>query len=247
MENKVLAVVNGREITDQELNETIQRIPRERQSFFYSEEGKKQLLDQVISFELLYNYAEDNGIDKDPAFINQLQKARKELLTQAAIDRVLSEISVSDEEAQQYYDQNKDMFNEGETVNAKHILVETLEKANSVKDEISKGLSFENAATEYSSCPSKSQGGSLGSFSRGQMVPEFENAAFSLETGVVSEPVKTQFGYHLIKVESKNAGRKKSFAEVKDNLKTELLQQKQNMKYMEVVYNLKKSYPVEIK
>lgn len=247
MENKVLAIVNGREITDKELNETIQRIPRERQSFFYSEEGKKQLLDQVVSFELLYNYAEDNGIDKDPAFINQLQKARKELLTQAAIDRVLSGISVSDEEAQQYYDQNQEMFNEGETVNAKHILVETLEKANSVKDEISKGLSFENAATEYSSCPSKAQGGSLGSFSRGQMVPEFENAAFSLEVGVISEPVKTQFGYHLIKVESKNAGRKKNFAEVKDNLKTELLQQKQNMKYMEVVYNLKKSYPVEIK
>lgn len=247
MDNKVLAVVNGREVTNQDLNETIQRFPRERQSFFQSEEGRKQLLEQVISFELLYNYAEDNGIDEDAIFTLQLQKARKELLTQAAIDKILSTVTVSEEEAEEYFNQNKEMFNEGETVSAKHILVETLEKANSIKEEISKGMSFENAATEYSSCPSKAQGGSLGSFSRGQMVPEFENAAFSLEIGVVSEPVQTQFGYHLIKVENKKSGHEKSFPEVKENIKNQLLQQKQNMKYLEFVQNLKKSYSIEIK
>ena len=91
------------------------------------------------------------------------------------------------------------MFKGESSARAKHILVETEEKAKEIKEKINNGLSFEDAAKEFSSCPSSSQGGDLGSFTRGRMVPEFEDAAFSLEVGEVSEPVKTQFGYHLIK------------------------------------------------
>ncbi|MBR1753605.1 peptidylprolyl isomerase [bacterium] len=88
-----------------------------------------------------------------------------------------------------------------EEIRASHILVETLEEAQKIKDEIEKGeKDFELAAAEYSLCPSGSAGGDLGFFGRGMMVKPFEEAAFSLEKGVVSEPVKTQFGYHLIMV-----------------------------------------------
>jgi peptidyl-prolyl cis-trans isomerase C len=87
------------------------------------------------------------------------------------------------------------------TVRASHILVATEKQAKDIKDAIEQDMiSFEDAAKKYSQCPSGQRGGDLGYFGRGQMVPEFEKAAFSLPVGQVSDPVKTSFGYHLIKV-----------------------------------------------
>ena len=88
-------------------------------------------------------------------------------------------------------------------VKASHILVSSLEEANKVISELKNGKEFGELARKYSSCPSGKQGGDLGFFSKGQMVKEFEDAAFSLEVGSVSGPVKTQFGYHIIKVTEK--------------------------------------------
>jgi peptidyl-prolyl cis-trans isomerase C len=246
MENKVLAIVNGREITENDIKTNISRFPRERQSQFYSEQGRKQLLDQMISFELIYNDALENGIEKDEQYLAQLELAKKELLTQASINKLLSEVSVSDSEIEDYYNANKDMFAASPSVTAKHILVDSKEKANDIKGEIESGKSFEEAAQEYSSCPSKSEGGNLGSFSKGQMVPEFEEAAFNLELGVVSEPVETQFGFHLIKVEDKEEGKSKSFDEVKTMIGNNILQERQNFKFMNTTDDLKKRYKVEI-
>lgn len=84
-------------------------------------------------------------------------------------------------------------------INAAHILVSTLEEANVLKTKIDEGLDFGQLAIAHSKCPSKQFGGSLGFFGKGQMVKEFEDTAFSTEVGKVSEPVQTQFGYHLIK------------------------------------------------
>lgn len=89
-------------------------------------------------------------------------------------------------------------------VRASHLLVKELELANEIRQEILDGKTFEDAAAEYSSCPSGVNGGDLGFFGRGQMVKPFEDAAFELEVGVVSEPVQTQFGWHLILVTDKD-------------------------------------------
>lgn len=246
MENKVLAVVNGREITEMDLDATIMRFPKERQSYLKTENGKNQLLEEMISFELIYNYAKDSGVENDKEYLKQIEAAKKEILTQAAISKIMSEVTVTDQEVEDYYRANKETFKEPETVSAKHILVETLEKAEEVLNEINGGLSFEEAAKQYSSCPSKAQGGNLGKFGRGQMVPEFENAAFNLNIGIISEPVKTQFGYHLIKVDEKNESSIKPFEEVKVMIKNNLLQQRQSFKYSETNKELRKKYSVEI-
>ena len=87
-----------------------------------------------------------------------------------------------------------------ETVRAGHILVDTKEEAVSIKEQINKGASFEEMAKKYSKCPSKNNGGNLGYFGKGEMVPSFETAAFNLPIGKISDPVQTQFGWHLIKV-----------------------------------------------
>ncbi|MBU0531971.1 peptidyl-prolyl cis-trans isomerase [Candidatus Micrarchaeota archaeon] len=88
-------------------------------------------------------------------------------------------------------------------VRASHILVSTLEEAKTVISELNKGKKFEDMAKKYSSCPSSANGGDLGFFSKGQMVKEFEDAAFSLDVNKISNPIKTEFGYHIIKVTGK--------------------------------------------
>jgi peptidyl-prolyl cis-trans isomerase C len=247
MDNKVLAVVEGREVTQRDLDNAIARFPRERQSYFMGEEGRKQLLDQIVSFELVYSYAKDNDIEKDPAYIAQLEAAKKEILTQAAINKVLSDVNVTEEEVKDYYEANEQYFKSEENVSARHILVDSLEQAQEVKSKIDNGMNFEMAALQYSSCPSKEQGGNLGSFTRGRMVPEFEQAAFELAVGEVSEPVQTQFGYHIIKVEEKNEGSVKPLSEVHSMIQREILNERESFKYMQFTEGLKDVYKVEIR
>lgn len=247
MENKVLAVVNGRQITERDIDESISRFPKDRQQYLSSDEGRKQLLEQIISFELVYVDSVNKGLENDEEYKTQLEIMKREMLTQLGIKKLLESVKVSDEEAKAYYKANKSQFKNQSSVSAKHILVDSEQKALDIKKEIEAGKAFEEAAREYSSCPSKDQGGNLGSFSRGQMVPEFEAAAFTQEVGIVGEPVKTQFGYHLIKVENKSDEEDRAFEEVKASITDRLIQERQNMKYMQYTEELKTKYNVEMK
>lgn len=246
MENKILATVNGNAITENDLNGAMARFPQENQAFFATEQGKSQLLEQLISFELVYKYAQDENLSETEEYKSQLEILKKDLLIQAAVKSILDTVTVSEEEIKSFYENNPEMFKGQESVRAKHILVDSEEKAEEIKAAIDGGLSFEEAAKENSSCPSSSQGGDLGFFTRGRMVPEFEEAAFALEVGEVSEPVKTQFGYHLIKVEEKTAEVTRSFEEVKDQLQMNLVSQKQNTTYMNFINKLKQEQDVKI-
>lgn len=217
----------------------------ERQEYFVTEQGRKELLDQIVSFELAYNFAKENGLDSEQPFKEQMANVEKEVLTQYAINRVLSQVNVTEKEVKDFYQNNMTMFIQEEAVRAKHILVENLEEANKALKEIESGLSFEDAASKYSSCPSKANGGELGTFTKGKMVPEFEEVAFGLEVGVISEPVKTQFGYHLIKVEEKVAPNLKPLKEVESVIGNNLMQQKQNQTFAQFTNFLKSKYNVE--
>ena len=161
--------------------------------------------------------------------------------------KTLDEVTVLDEEVLKYYNENQEAFKEPANVTAKHILIDSEELAKEIKEKIALNeLTFEEAAAKYSSCPSKEQGGNLGSFSKGMMVPEFEEVAFVLPIGEVSEPVKTQFGYHLNKVVDKKEDSIKGFEEVKDEALKQLLGQRQEQKYLDLIKELKNKYTVEI-
>jgi peptidyl-prolyl cis-trans isomerase C len=247
MEQKIIASVNGKEITQNDLDNALLRFPKDRQAFLTSEEGRKQLLDQLISFELIHSYALDNEIEKDENYITRLEAAKKEILTQIAINHILEDVKVTDEEVKDYYGANNNYFMGQEAVSARHILVDSIDLANEIKNKIEEGLNFEMAAMQYSTCPSKEQGGSLGQFTRGRMVPEFEEAAFGLAVGQISEPIKTQFGYHIIKVDEKVSETVKPLEEVFDIIKREILSERESFKYMQFTQNLKSIYSVEIK
>lgn len=248
MENKVLAVVEGNEITSQDLNEIIARYPEQQRMYMDNEQGRKQLLEQTIAFQLFGEMGKEIEIDKTDEYKQTVEKLAKEILIQMTINKVLSEVTVTDEETKNYYNSNKDKFMEQATAKAKHILVADEETASNIKSEIENNvISFEDAAKKYSTCPSKEQGGDLGNFGKGMMVPEFEDAAFNAEIGKVTDPVKTQFGYHLILVEDKTEAKEKNFEEVKDLVTSQLIQEAQQKKYADVVKQLESKYTVERK
>ena len=156
------------------------------------------------------------------------------------IDVVTKDVEKPGEEkVKKYYDEHPDEFSQKEMVAASHILLSTQEasdenaiaavkaEADKLKEQLGKedGKTFEELATAHSDCPSKAQGGSLGEFGRGQMVPEFEKAAFTQKIGEVGSPIKTQFGYHLIKVTDKKEAKTTPYAEVQEELASSLFEQ----------------------
>lgn len=243
MENKVLAKVNGVEITEEILNSTIEKFPAERRAYFESEFGKKQLLEQIINVELINAYGHEVGVENDETYRMAMEQAEKDIRFNATMDRIMKNIEVSDEEVKAAYDANPMAYAGPETVGAKHILVDSQELADEIKAKLdNKELTFEEAATQYSSCPSKENGGDLGSFGRGMMVPEFENAAFAANLNETTAPVKTQFGYHLINVYEKSDATAPKFEDVKEQIKNSLLQEKQMKQYNETIASLKEKY-----
>ena len=244
---KVLAVVEGVEITEEDLIATISRFPKERQEFLATEEGRKQLLEQMVISLLAHKYAIDNKMDQNKDFLVELENTKRELLTRYAMSKVMDQANVSLEEAEAFYKDNMSRFLQEESLNARHILNGDLDKATEAYKKIKDGMDFAEVANEYSVCPSKARGGELGYFTKGKMVPEFEEVAFSLEVGEISEPVETKFGYHIIEVTDRKPAGIKSFEEVKDEIVAAILNAKQKQLYSNFVASLRNKYTVEYK
>ena len=247
MADKVLATVGGLAITDKDVDELLMSLGQRGQAY-NNPEGRKIALNQVIGNKLLLLDAKRNLYEAEAAFREQLNRLKDNLLISYAGEKVLSAVTVTEAEAKEYYEANKEKFVTGETVNASHILVDTEEKALAIYEEISSGKkSFEDAAKEYSSCPSSQSGGNLGDFARGQMVPEFDTAVFEMEVGEITDkPVKTQFGYHLIKLNAKNEAKEADYSEISEEIKAALLGEKRRKAYESKINQLKIMYPVDM-
>lgn len=245
MENKLIAIVDGREVRESDFNMLMNNLGQNA-AYFQGEEGRKKLVEELIMHEMVYSDALENDLEKDEEFINVMNVMKKSMLQQYGLSKILNQVTVSDEEILEYYEKNKKLFVTGEMVRASHILVDTEEKANEILEDITDGLSFEEAAEQFSSCPSKSAGGDLGQFGRGQMVKEFEDAAFSMKKGEISEPVKTQFGYHIIKLTDHISASDSSLEDVKEDIRKNCIIAKQDKVYLDKKSELKEKYKVEI-
>lgn len=243
----VLAVVGNRNITKSDVDLLLNSLNPQTAAQFKSEDGMKSLVAELVNQELIYLDAIDKGLDKQEEFLQEVERAKVNILKQFALNNLLNDLVVTDSDVVNYYIENKELFAEPQSVKASHILVESFEKATEIAHKIKNNrLFFEEAAKKYSSCPSKEQGGDLGYFSRGMMVPEFEEAAFAMESGQVSDPVKSQFGYHIIKLYDKKESSIKSVDEVRDQIANQLMAQKQQELYLHKISELKGKYPVKI-
>lgn len=247
MENKILAKVGALTVTEKEVDDFLVELGARGQGY-NTPDGRRAILDQIISSKLLLLDARHNLLETEPDFKAELARLRENLLINYAGNKVLAAVKVSDEDVKKYYKDNIDRFKQGPTVNADHILVESEEKALEILVKIESGeVSFADAAKEHSTCPSGQRGGNLGDFGRGQMVPEFDTAVFELEVGEMTKaPVKTQFGYHLIKLNSKSDESVMPYDEIAPQLSEMVLNEKRREAYERKINQLKILYPVEL-
>ncbi|MFN7039137.1 MAG: peptidylprolyl isomerase [Alphaproteobacteria bacterium] len=187
---------------------------------------KENILRSLISSELIEEEAKESKIEESDKFKDQLAEIGKKLSAKIFIDNKIKSY-LTDAILQEKYKEFVSEWGDKEEVKARHILVATEEEAKQVVTDINNGTSFEDEAKVKSTDNSKDKGGDLGYFTRGQMVKEFEDAAFGLKVGEISNPIKTAFGWHIIKLEDKRKVSIPSFEEVKQRLEAEL-----SMKYI---------------
>jgi parvulin-like peptidyl-prolyl isomerase len=230
-----IATVNGQAITDEEVNPLLMQVTQGRFATLPADTQKnihKKAVEQSIAQKLVVIEARKGKMDKSANFKIELKKAHKrveeQLLADHWLKKELKKITISNKEAKNYYKKNADQFNEPEKVHARHILVKTKKEAKGIvsalKGKKSKALrtAFIKLAKEKSTGPSGKSGGDLGYFAKGQMVPAFNDVVFKMKVGVISAPVKTQFGYHVIYLEDKKIAKKVAFKLVSNMIKKNL-------------------------
>lgn len=243
---KVVAKVGNLEISDQEVAERMQQIPAQYHSALASEEGKKQFIEQLAQEKLIYFQAKKENYDANAEVLRQLDQIKQRLMIRQFMTDTLTKIKVPEQDLKKYYDENTAEFMVKPQVWAKHILCTTQEAAKTARERVLKGEPFEDVAREVSTGPSGPKGGDLGWFSREQMVPEFADAAFGLEKDGLSGPVKTQYGYHIIKVYDSKAAGTRSFDEARADLEKKLTGERQKQYMDEMIRELKKEHAITI-
>lgn len=241
--NKLLAEVNGKKIYRNDVISFMQNI--EGGERFQNEEGIKVLTDEMVNQEIVLADAYKNKLDEEEEFKSELNIVKDNMMKNYAMHKIFESVNPTEEDLKEYYEENKEVITPNKTYTASHILLDDENKANEVYKEIEEGLDFKEAARKYSKDPSAASGGSLGTFPKGVMVKEFQDGLDSLEVGEISKPVKSQFGYHLIKLEDINDEEAKAFDEVKDQVYQTYLMVKRQEKYLEKLNKISKD--VEVK
>ena len=191
-------------ITDKEIDQYIATLAPEQQMYKDVPAFRDQVKSRLEEISLFAMEGEEKHLDETEEYKNTLSVVRRDVLGQLAMAEIINDVDVTDEEVKDYYENHKEQFGRAASVSASHILVDSEDRCNEIKSEIENGgKSFEDAAKEYSTCPSGKSGGSLGTFGKGQMVKEFEDASFNGELNKILGPVKTKFGYHLIRVDER--------------------------------------------
>lgn len=206
--------------------------------------------------EQLTNELKNQGHESLEAFKGTfLENNKNYLLVNKLQEQKLEDVTIEDKKVKEHFEENKNQYKQEEQVKASHILINTEErsdeeakaKAQEIIDKLNEGAKFADLAKEYSDGPTGENGGSLGYVAKGKMVPEFEEAAFAMEEDEISEPVKTQYGYHVIKVEGRKEEKASSYDEAKDQISETLRQQEMEKVWVEFVKELKENAEIDIK
>ncbi len=241
-EDKIIAEVEGTPIHISKVIQTIQDMG-DAGAALRSQEGIQQVGEELIHQELLYLDAKKNKMDEDAAYLAAVEQMKSDLLKQYAMQKLISQVTVNDEELKAYYDSHLDQLG-GVSIHASHILVEEEDKAKEIMQRIADGADFAEEAKAHSTCPSSQSGGDLGVFGPGQMVKEFDEAAQNGPVGEVQGPVQTQFGYHVILIHERDV-KTPSFEEAKEGIRQRYGLVKQQEAYLHKMHELREEYDVK--
>ncbi|BDW97689.1 peptidylprolyl isomerase [Thalassospira tepidiphila] len=220
-EDPVLATVNGEDILESEVRATQQGLPQQYRQLPF-DMLKADLLTREINQRLLMDAGSEAGLADDEEVKAQIAALERRLIAETYLDRALSD-AITDDAIEAKYEEFIKTNEPEPQVHARHILLESEEDAKAIIAELDDGADFVELAKEKSTGPSGPNGGDLGFFNRADMVAPFAEAAFAMEPGTYSsEPVQTQFGWHVIKVEEKKEGTQPSLDEVRQQLVAEI-------------------------
>ncbi|MGH6736778.1 MAG: peptidylprolyl isomerase [Methyloceanibacter sp.] len=238
-EDTVVARIDGVDIKESDLDFAASEVGP-RLATIRPEDRRRILLQLVIENELMAGAGEKENLDETDTFDARVKYHARRALRDAYFDVGIMK-AVSDADAKKIYDEKIATMEPEQEVHARHILVESEDEAKAIAERLKKGEDFAALAKEKSK-DTNAEGGDLGFFTRGQMLKPFEDAAFALDVGQISEPVQTQFGWHIIKIEEKRAQALPSFDEVKAAIVAQLVQQKAQ----QVMADLRNAAKIEI-
>jgi peptidyl-prolyl cis-trans isomerase C len=252
-QGQAVARVGGKTITEGDMQARLEEMPPFMKQQLSTPDGRRRLLDALIEEEMVYKEAVASGLDKTEEFRKELDKTRREILIRDYYEKVIeAKATPSDAEVKQYYEANPAEFAVPAGVNVRHIMVTTPEEAARLARQIEQGADFAALARKYSVDPSTRNTGGListpvqkGAAIKGLgALPEFVDAAFALEAGRVSGPVKTTRGYHLIKAESIIPEGRKSLEEARADIVSKMQYSKRKTVREETLNELKAKYKV---
>jgi peptidyl-prolyl cis-trans isomerase C len=252
-EEEVLAVVNGEEITIGDYNDKLKRLSTYEKARYRGEEGHRKFLEALIQQKVMVQKARELGLDKDGEVQTKIAALMKGLTERVLIEalvkqEILDKVVVTDEEAKTYYNEHKEEFKDKEKVKIRQIIAATEEEAQEILQELENGADFAELASRKSNDQSIAKsGGDTGYIERGRMPAVLENIYFSLEVGEISDAVKTNHGYYIVKLEDKKEAAVKEFYEVSDDIKSKLLVGKQREEHQKWLRRLEKEAEIEIK
>jgi peptidyl-prolyl cis-trans isomerase C len=236
---KVLAKVDGVEITDEDMRLALEDVGPGLPQQLQGKARDGYLMDYLIDSKLVAKKAEAEKLANAPEFKKRLEFMREKALMETELSRI-ARTAATEDAIKKTYEEAKAKQKPEDEVRAKHILVEKEDEARDVVKRLKAGEDFTKVAKDVSKDPG-SEGGDLGWFSKERMVPEFSDAAFKLAPGQLSDPVKSQFGWHVIKVEEKRQKPFPTLEQVKDQVLRYVVQKAQS----EVVLKLRESAKIE--
>jgi len=242
-----VAKINGVSITKEDVMEEMENLSGIAREFFKGQEGIERFIDELVKKEMLYIEAKKRGLDKNKEVEKKIEEFKKITLINKLLEQEMEALTkVTEQDMKDYYEKNKHEFIMTNQVRLSHIIVKTEEDAKKVLERLQKGDDFGKIAAEMSVDRATSKArGELGSFKRGELVPEIEEVAFSLRKGEVSMPLRVKGGFQILKVIDAK-GPIAEFEKAKEFIRQSIVAKKQREGFDNLLKDLDKKYKVEI-
>ncbi len=240
--NESLAIINGEIITLEQFEQFWSLIPDN----YKVQLNKEDILDQLITQTLLIQNADELNLREDPEISFQIKNAVDQILIQSLLQKeIIEKISLTDEDINTYYEENKENYWQEEEIHALNILVEDQAQAEDIVNQLNEGNDFSTLAKEFSISSSASEGGDIGFVTKGTLKTEIEDQLFILNPGEVSEIIPTENGFHIFKVLEKNPSGYLGFDEVKNEIEGQLLPLRQQEAFDEYLKNIEENATID--